>query len=146
MPSVDTVGELIESEPQTQSFTEAHGFWIRLAIMAGLFIFLGLFSPKEDDGDSPFLASFLIFVLSIIIGYMVIWNVAPALHTPLMAVTNAISGIIVIGGMMELASLDELVFFDTPSILGTFGVFFASINVIGGFVVTQRMLNMFRRD
>ena len=114
--------------------------------MASLFIFLGLFSPKEDDGDSPFLASFLIFVLSIIIGYMVIWNVAPSLHTPLMAVTNAISGIIVIGGMMELASLDELVFFDTPNLLGTCGVFFAAINVIGGFAVTQRMLNMFRRD
>ena len=146
--SVVSAGALlnVSQDNSSQSFTEAYGFWIRLFIMAGLFIFLGLFSPKEEDGDSPFLASFLIFVLSIIIGYMVIWNVAPSLHTPLMAVTNAISGIIVIGGMLELASLDELVFFDTPNILGTLGVFFASINVLGGFVVTQRMLNMFRRD
>jgi NAD(P) transhydrogenase subunit alpha len=86
-----------------------------------------------------------IFVLSICIGYMVIWNVTPALHTPLMSVTNAISGIIVIGGMLSLRSADGSLL-DGASFCGWLGVFFASINVIGGFVVTQRMLNMFRRD
>lgn len=83
-------------------------------------------------------------MLSVVIGYMVIWNVTPALHTPLMSVTNAISGIIVIGAMLELKSADGLL--DAASFLGILGVFFASINVIGGFLVTHRMLAMFKRE
>lgn len=72
---------------------------------------------------------------------MVIWNVTPALHTPLMSVTNAISGIIIVGSMLELNSVS---FLDDTSICGLIGVFFASINVFGGFIVTQKMLNMFK--
>jgi NAD(P) transhydrogenase subunit alpha len=115
-------------------------------LMSALFIVIGVFAPTEDEaGESVFLSAFLVFVLSICIGYMVIWNVTPALHTPLMSVTNAISGIIVIGGMLELLPVDPTTMFDEPSVLGVLGVFFASINVIGGFVVTQRMLNMFHK-
>lgn len=84
---------------------------------------------------------FFIFILAIFIGYMVIWNVTPALHTPLMSVTNAISGIIIVGSMLELNSVS---FIDEMSICGIIGVFFASINIFGGFIVTQKMLNMFR--
>lgn len=84
------------------------------------------------------------FILAIVIGYMVIWNVTPALHTPLMSVTNAISGIIVIGAMICLSPTSGIM--DAVSILGILGVFFASINVVGGFVVTQRMLNMFQKE
>ena len=84
------------------------------------------------------------FILAIVIGYMIIWNVTPALHTPLMSVTNAISGIIVIGAMICLQPISGM--FDTPSVLGILAVFFASINVVGGFLVTQRMLNMSRKE
>lgn len=85
---------------------------------------------------------FMSFILAICIGYMVIWNVSPSLHTPLMSVTNAISGIIVIGAMLLLKSGGIV---DVSSGLALLGVFFASINVFGGFVVTQRMLNMFKK-
>jgi len=74
---------------------------------------------------------------------MVIWGVTPALHTPLMSVTNAISGIIVIGCMLQLTSNP---FFVDYSICGFIGAFFASINVFGGFIVTQKMINMFVAD
>ena len=72
---------------------------------------------------------------------MLIWNVKPALHTPLMSVTNAISGIIIVGCMYLLQSPD---FMQNYAVFGMIGVLFASINIFGGFIVTQRMLNMFR--
>jgi len=102
-----------------------------------LFVLLGLI-PTEQ---SVLLNRFFIFILAIFIGYMVIWNVTPQLHTPLMSVTNAISGIIIVGSMLGLRS-DA--FFEANSICSFIGVFFASINVFGGFIVTQRMLNMFK--
>jgi NAD(P) transhydrogenase subunit alpha len=89
---------------------------------------------------------FAVFVLAMVIGYMLVWNVTPALHTPLMSVTNAISGIIVVGGMLQLRTVENGGLLDGASFCGWLGVFFASINVIGGFVVSQRMLNMFRKD
>jgi NAD(P) transhydrogenase subunit alpha len=148
---VDTNRALLagESLPDSDApdFFDEYSWLIRVMLMSAMFIVIGVFAPTEDEaGESVFLSAFLVFVLSICIGYMVIWNVTPALHTPLMSVTNAISGIIVIGGMLELLPVDPAVMFDSPSILGVLGVFFASINVIGGFVVTQRMLNMFRKD
>ena len=85
---------------------------------------------------------FMIFVLAIFIGYMVIWNVTPALHTPLMSVTNAISGIIVIGAMHNLTPNSDPI--DEGSVLGILAVFLATINIWGGFIVTQRMLMMFK--
>lgn len=92
-------------------------------------------------GGDDFLDHFTVFVLSVFIGWQVIWNVSPALHTPLMSVTNAISGIIIIGGMLQIGG--EL---SEPSvILGALAVLVATINVAGGFLVTQRMLKMFHR-
>jgi NAD(P) transhydrogenase subunit alpha len=92
-------------------------------------------------GGDEFLDHFTVFVLSVFIGWQVIWNVSPALHTPLMSVTNAISGIIIIGGMLQIGG--EL---SEPSvILGALAVLVATINVAGGFLVTQRMLKMFHR-
>jgi NAD(P) transhydrogenase subunit alpha len=70
-----------------------------------------------------------------------VWNVKPALHTPLMSVTNAISGIILIGGMLQLSGAAT----PTPRVLGAVAVLIAGINIVGGFLVTQRMLGMFRR-
>ena len=75
---------------------------------------------------------------------MVIWNVSPALHTPLMSVTNAISGIIIVGAMMTLDA--DSGWIDEGSAVGWIAVFLASINIWGGFVVTQRMLNMFKTE
>ena len=87
-----------------------------------------------------FLAHFTVFILACFIGYMVIWNVTPALHTPLMSVTNAISGIIVIGALLQVSSEDTLIW-----ILAAIATLIATINVFGGFFVTQRMLQMFRK-
>ncbi len=89
----------------------------------------------------PFVLNLTVFVLAIFVGYHVVWNVTPALHTPLMAVTNAVSGIIIVGAM--LASSPEKM--DIGSVLGLIAVVLAAINVFGGFLVTQRMLAMFKK-
>jgi H+-translocating NAD(P) transhydrogenase subunit alpha len=89
----------------------------------------------------PLVTNLTVFVLSIVVGYHVVWNVTPALHTPLMAVTNAISGIIIVGAMLA-AGPQQL---DAGTILGLVAVVLAAINVFGGFLVTQRMLEMFKK-
>ncbi|MBI5427164.1 MAG: NAD(P) transhydrogenase subunit alpha [Nitrospinae bacterium] len=91
---------------------------------------------------SPFMLGLIVFVLACFVGYHVIWNVTPALHTPLMAVTNAISGIIIVGALLIVASETG----KWVEILGFFGVLLASVNVFGGFVVTNRMLAMFKKQ
>ena len=100
----------------------------------------------------PFVTDITIFVLAVFVGYYVVWSVTPALHTPLMSVTNAISGIIVVGALIALGT--EVTAVATPSesgsistsrALGFFAVLLASINIFGGFIVTQRMLQMFKR-
>ena len=92
----------------------------------------------------PFIFRLSIFILSIFIGYYVVWSVTPSLHTPLMSVTNAISGIVIVGAILQVVEInDTLITFS--SILGAFAIFFASINIFGGFFVTQRMLEMFKR-
>jgi NAD(P) transhydrogenase subunit alpha len=85
-----------------------------------------------------------VFVLAIFVGYHVVWNVTPALHTPLMAVTNAISGIIIVGALLqtEVIGGDEITL---TSVIGAIAVFLASINIFGGFMVTRRMLEMFKK-
>lgn len=92
----------------------------------------------------PFITSFTIFVLAVFVGYHVVWNVTPALHTPLMAVTNAISGIIIVGAMLQVVDIQGQQITVT-SVLGGIGIFLASINIFGGFMVTQRMLDMFKK-
>jgi NAD(P) transhydrogenase subunit alpha len=82
-----------------------------------------------------------VFVLAVFVGWQVVWNVTPALHTPLMSVTNAVSGIIVVGGLLG-AGDGKL---DTPSLVAIAAVLFATINIAGGFWVTRRMLAMFRK-
>jgi NAD(P) transhydrogenase subunit alpha len=85
-----------------------------------------------------------IFVLAIFVGFHVVWNVTPALHTPLMSVTNAISGIVIVGAILQVVEIDGNIF-SLSSILGGIAIFFASINIFGGFMVTQRMLDMFKK-
>ncbi|OUW04609.1 MAG: NAD(P)(+) transhydrogenase [Betaproteobacteria bacterium TMED156] len=90
---------------------------------------------------SPTITNLIIFVLAIYVGYHVVWNVTPALHTPLMAVTNAISAIVIVGAMLA-AALTETTF---GQIMGFLAVTLASVNVFGGFLVTRRMLEMFKK-
>ncbi len=97
----------------------------------------------DTMGSTPFVAIFTIFVLAIFVGYYVVWGVTPALHTPLMAVTNALSSIVIVGAMLQTVTIDGSAFTAT-SLLGAFAVFLASVNIFGGFAVTERMLSMFR--
>ena len=90
---------------------------------------------------SPTLINFIIFVLAIYVGYHVVWNVTPALHTPLMAVTNSISAIVIVGAMLATA-LTETSLGQTTGLLA---VILAAVNVFGGFLVTRRMLEMFQK-
>jgi NAD(P) transhydrogenase subunit alpha len=89
----------------------------------------------------PTILNLVVFVLAVFVGYHVIWNVTPALHTPLMSVTNAISSVIIVGAILAAAPTQM----DFGSILGVIAVGLASINVAGGFLVTQRMLEMFKK-
>jgi NAD(P) transhydrogenase subunit alpha len=110
------------------------GLAITFALGAIALFGLGLVAPPS------FMAHFTVFVLACFVGYMVIWNVTPALHTPLMSVTNAISSIIIIGALLQISSSREWIMW-----LAGVAILITSINIAGGFAVTQRMLQMFRK-
>ena len=93
------------------------------------------------EAADPIVSHLTVFVLAIFVGYHVVWTVTPALHTPLMSVTNAISGIIIVGAMLAAGPQP----IDWGTVLGFVAVVLASVNVFGGFLVTQRMLEMFRK-
>ena len=102
------------------------------------------------DNVDPFIINLIVFALAIFVGYFVVWAVTPALHTPLMSVTNAISGIIIIGSLTLILLDNELKGLPSfqnniSSYMGYFATILASINVFGGFVVTQRMLAMYKK-
>ena len=107
---------------------------IMMLIGAAALLGLGAVAPPS------FMAHFTVFVLACFVGYMVIWNVTPALHTPLMSVTNAISSIIVIGALLQLSSADKVIMWIAAVTVGV-----TAINIAGGFAVTRRMLEMFRK-
>jgi len=92
-------------------------------------------------GDPTFLSLFTIFVLACFVGYFVVWSVTPALHSPLMGVTNAISSVIIVGGLLAAGPVDV----DFSKVMGFVAVTLASVNIFGGFIVTQRMLAMFKK-
>ena len=92
----------------------------------------------------PFIFRLSIFVLSIFIGYYVVWSVTPSLHTPLMSVTNAISSVIIVGAIIAALAGDSMSIFNTSSLFGFFAISLAAINIFGGFLVTQRMLVMYK--
>ena len=93
----------------------------------------------------PFIFRLSIFILSIFVGYYVVWSVTPSLHTPLMSVTNAISSVIIVGAIIASLSSGSDNIFDTSNILGFLAIFLAAINIFGGFLVTQRMLQMYKK-
>ena len=93
----------------------------------------------------PLIFRLSIFVLSIFIGYYVVWSVTPSLHTPLMSVTNAISSVIIVGAIIAASSLTSHTDFSLSNILGFVALILAAINIFGGFLVTQRMLQMYKK-
>ena len=93
----------------------------------------------------PFIFRLSIFMLSIFVGYYVVWSVAPSLHTPLMSVTNAISSVIIVGAIIAGLSGDTKSIFDTSNLFGFVAIFLVAINIFGGFLVTQRMLQMYKK-
>ncbi len=123
----EKISELPEVEKKKWSLLKMIG-WLSAFVLVALIGF---------GGSSEFISHVTVFVLACFVGYMVIWNVSPSLHTPLMSVTNAISGIIVIGGMIHLSG--------EQIILPAIAVLIAAINIVGGFLVTHRMLEMFRK-
>lgn len=98
-------------------------------------------TPVHITGVDPFIYAITVFVLACFVGYYVVWKVTPALHTPLMSVTNAISSIIIVGAL--LAAGGALI--EESKTLGVIAITIASINIFGGFIVTQRMLHMFKK-
>ena len=106
-----------------------------LAVGGALVLGVGLIAPAS------FMQHFIVFVLSVFIGFQVIWNVAHSLHTPLMAVTNAISSIVILGALMQIGSSSILI-----TLLAALGIFMAAVNIFGGFLVTRRMLAMFQKS
>ncbi len=135
----EKVKELTPEEKRAQesaAFRRQTRDQIVMLLMGGaLILAAGLFAPAS------FMSHFIVFVLSCFVGFSVIWNVAHSLHTPLMAVTNAISSIIILGAVMQIGSGSDMVM-----ILAALSVFMAGINIFGGFMVTRRMLAMFQKS
>ena len=98
-------------------------------------------SAETSGGTSPLVMGITVFVLAVFVGYHVVWRVTPALHSPLMSVTNAISSVIIVGGLIAAGAGGS----NFSEIMGFLAVTLASINIFGGFIVTQRMLAMFKR-
>jgi H+-translocating NAD(P) transhydrogenase subunit alpha len=119
--------------PAASSSSAGQG--IAALVIALIAIGLGLSAPES------FLSHLTVFVLACVVGWQVVWNVTPALHTPLMSVTNAVSGIIIVGGMLQVSGPLSA----PATILGGIAILIAMINITGGFMVTQRMLRMFSR-
>ncbi len=93
----------------------------------------------------PFIFRLSIFILSIFIGYYVVWSVTPSLHTPLMSVTNAISSVIIVGAIIAALAGNSDNIFNSSSIFGFIAIILAAVNIFGGFLVTQRMLEMYKK-
>lgn len=131
----DTAQETTAEVPRPRPFVRSLVTATVAVLAAAMLLLAGLVVP----GD--FVSHLTVFVLSCFVGWQVVWNVNPALHTPLMSVTNAISGIIVIGAIFQIVKASWLIM-----LLATFGVLIATINIVGGFWVTNRMLDMFRKQ
>lgn len=126
-----------KAEPQVSAPTEPPSPFKKYAFLALAII---LFGWLANVAPREFLSHFTVFALACVVGYYVVWNVSHALHTPLMSVTNAISGIIVVGALLQIGHGGWVSFFSFIAVL------IASINIFGGFTVTQRMLKMFRKN
>lgn len=125
-----------ESPSQIAVPEKKTGVFDVILMVIGVLLLVGIAMTR----DTGFITDFAVFVLACIVGWQVIWNVSASLHTPLMSVTNAISGIIIVGGMIQVGAADK-----AAAMLGAVAIFVATINIAGGFLVTHRMLKMFRK-
>jgi NAD(P) transhydrogenase subunit alpha len=123
-----------------------------LAVLLALSASTPAWAAAAGGAVSPFVFQFSIFVLAIFVGYYVVWSVTPALHTPLMSVTNAISSVIVVGALLAVAveaggagAPIEIEGAGTSKIFGFLALMMAAVNIFGGFLVTQRMLGMYKK-
>jgi len=132
---VPPTAEEVKASDAEKSKKESTSMLIRLAVVGVLLLLVGKYAPAE------FIQHFTVFILAVFVGWQLITNVAHSLHTPLMAVTNAISGIIVVGGLLQ--TTDDIS--NPMTILAFIAILIASINIVGGFVVTHRMLKMFKK-
>ncbi len=133
-PAAKPAAPVLATAPKKSAFATALKQLLPPLIGVAALFALGTVAPAS------FMAHFTVFVLACFVGYQVIWNVSPSLHTPLMSVTNAISGIIVIGALVQVSATDTLVVG-----LAGISILIASVNIVGGFLVTRRMLEMFRK-
>ena len=135
VPTKSTASVAVAKAASAHGADDSSGISPIVLIVTGLVLLgLGVVAPESK------LSHFTVFMLACFVGFQVVWSVKPALHTPLMSVTNAISGIILVGGMLQLSG--EL---NVTTILGAVAVLIATINIVGGFMVTNRMLAMFRK-
>ena len=102
---------------------------------------MNVVKTAEVAASDPLIFLFTVFVLAVFVGYYVVWNVTPALHSPLMSVTNAISSVIIVGALIAVGPLDM----NFSKVMGFLAVTLASVNIFGGFIVSQRMLQMYRK-
>lgn len=133
-PAAQPAAPVVEIDPEIEAAAKLKKTLIAMGIGVLAILLVGSVAPAE------FMSHFTVFVLACFVGYQVIWAVSPSLHTPLMSVTNAISGIIVVGALLQISSSSGFVVF-----LAAIAILIASINIAGGFLVTQRMLKMFRK-
>ena len=98
-----------------------------------------------NNGNRSFIFRLSIFILSIFVGYYVVWSVTPSLHTPLMSVTNAISSVIIVGAIIAALAGSSIEVFEISNIFGFLAIILAAVNIFGGFLVTQRMLQMYKK-
>ncbi|MGG6270435.1 Re/Si-specific NAD(P)(+) transhydrogenase subunit alpha [Leptolyngbya sp. AN03gr2] len=139
LPKVAPQPQKVETpvvEVPTVQTRSAKPTWIWTVLLGVALLGIGTIAPPS------FLSHFTVFVLACFVGWQVIWNVKPALHTPLMSVTNAISGIIILGGMLQISGIPT----SATTILGAIAILIGTINIAGGFLVTQRMLKMFQKQ
>ena len=102
-------------------------------------------TAAESAANDSLISLITVFVLAIFVGYYVVWSVTPSLHTPLMSVTNAISSVIIVGAIIAALAGDSVNIFDTANIFGFLAIILAAVNIFGGFLVTQRMLAMYKK-
>ena len=141
VPTKSTASVVANTNQAAHQETEKSVNPLWLAIAGAALLGIGLVAPASEGAKPSLLSHFTVFMLACFVGWQVVWNVKPALHTPLMSVTNAISGIILVGGMLQLSGAN----LNLTTILGAIAVLIATINIAGGFLVTNRMLAMFRK-
>ncbi|HEY9824319.1 MAG TPA: proton-translocating transhydrogenase family protein, partial [Stenomitos sp.] len=134
-PAPQVATPVVPTSTHSNTPAKSSSGWLWMVVAGVALVGIGLGTPES------FLSHFIVFVLACFVGYQVIWNVTPALHTPLMSVTNAISGIIILGGMLQVSGPLT----SPTTLLGAIAILVGTINIAGGFWVTQRMLNMFRK-